>query len=68
VIDQRFARINRIGMQMRGATQADVAAVEAYFYNRETSDPIGSPWLTRIAEFEADCAGQKMLLPQIDAA
>jgi UDP-N-acetylglucosamine acyltransferase len=68
VIDRRFARINRVGMQMRGATPADVAAVEAYFYSRETSNPTASPWLARIAEFEADCAGQKILLPPIDAA
>lgn len=68
IIDRRFARINRIGMQMRGATEADVAAVEAFFYSRDTGCLPTSPWLARIAQFEADCAGERMLLPQVDVA
>lgn len=67
VIDRGFAKINRIGMRMRGATGADMAAVEAYFRTR-SGDPAASPWIARIVDFDAACAGQAILQLRSDTA
>ena len=60
IIDRHFARINGVGMLMRGATNDDIAAVEMYFRN-QGADLNNSPWLARIADFNLSCAGEPVL-------
>lgn len=71
LVNRRFTRINRYGLQLRGATPEDLADIERVYVSLQSgmlpSRDYRMPWLAAISSFYAETDTSKVLAPGFPA-